>query len=78
MPRGERYQGVADGTNLLAPVFDGLRGKLLLLRPDRTIAGVFSVEEEAGFAESYRKILGLGPGSPKLASLPIIESRSPR
>lgn len=78
MPRGERYQRVADRTSLLAPIFDGLRGKLLLVRPDRYIVGVFSVEEEARFAESYRDILGLGPGSSKLASLPIIESRSPR
>jgi len=72
LTRAERYRCVADGTNLLAPIFAGLGDKLLLLRPDRYVAGVFSVDEEPRFAQCYRETLRLDAASGELAGPPDI------
>jgi 3-(3-hydroxy-phenyl)propionate hydroxylase len=51
------YRSVVDHHNALALLLDDYRGKIILLRPDRYVAGVFSGKEEAGFAERYARLL---------------------
>ncbi|HLQ27537.1 MAG TPA: bifunctional 3-(3-hydroxy-phenyl)propionate/3-hydroxycinnamic acid hydroxylase [Acidiferrobacterales bacterium] len=57
VPPGSRYRSVVDHDNVLASLLDDYRGKIILLRPDRYVAGVFSGEEEAGFADRYARLL---------------------
>jgi 3-(3-hydroxy-phenyl)propionate hydroxylase len=61
-PRG--YRSVVDHDNALALLLDHYRGKIILLRPDRYVAGVFSGEEETGFAERYARLLRADIPSP--------------
>ena len=51
------YRSVVDHDNALASLLDDYRGKIILLRPDRYVAGVFSGEEEGGFADRYARLL---------------------
>ena len=52
--------GVADADGLLEPVLGDQRGRLLLLRPDRFVLGVFDPADEEAFVASVRKALGGG------------------
>lgn len=48
----------ADRSGALAPMLKNHAGKMILVRPDRYIAGVFAPEDEFGFAEIFGKLLG--------------------
>jgi 3-(3-hydroxy-phenyl)propionate hydroxylase len=48
-----------DSADVLAPTLTPHRGKVLLVRPDRYIAGVFAPGNEVAFAECYATRLGV-------------------
>ena len=52
--------GVADADGLLESVLGGQRGRLMLLRPDHFIMGVFDPAEEDVFVAGVRDALGSG------------------
>lgn len=52
--------GVADADGLLEPVLGDQRGRLMLLRPDRFVLGVFDPVEEEAFVAQVRDALGGG------------------
>ena len=52
--------GVADADGLLEPVLGDQRGRLMLLRPDRFVLGVFDPADEEAFAAEVRDALGGG------------------
>lgn len=45
----------------LAPLFERIGGDIVLLRPDRYVAGTFPIEGEDAFASDYLAQLGIGP-----------------
>ena len=50
--------GAADADGLLEPVLGDQRGRLVLLRPDRFVLGVFDPADEKRFAAAVREALG--------------------
>jgi 3-(3-hydroxy-phenyl)propionate hydroxylase len=57
---------VADADGLLAEQLDALRGKVVLVRPDRYIAGAFGPADERTFAAALER--GLGEPQPAAAA----------
>ena len=56
-PNG-RVRSVVDAADALAPMLHDYAGKIMLVRPDRYVAGAFAVDDEFEFADAYRKLLG--------------------
>jgi 3-(3-hydroxy-phenyl)propionate hydroxylase len=52
------WQAVADLDGLLQSQLGAITGRLMLVRPDRFIAGVFECAAEAEFAERFESMLG--------------------
>ena len=63
---------VADADGLLEPVLGDQRGRLLLLRPDRFILGVFDPAEEDVFVARIRDALGSGGARPRFGGGGVI------
>lgn len=55
---------VADADGLLAEQLDDLRGRIVLVRPDRFIAGSFAGSEERAFAAQLDRLLGAHGATP--------------
>jgi 3-(3-hydroxy-phenyl)propionate hydroxylase len=56
--RGTQFDGVADFTGALAEQLGDVRGRLVLVRPDRIVAGAFLPSEEARFTDRLKQLLG--------------------
>ncbi|WCB91790.1 3-(3-hydroxy-phenyl)propionate/3-hydroxycinnamic acid hydroxylase [Baekduia alba] len=53
-----RLEGVADLDGSLAAQLDPVRGRCVLVRPDKVVAGTFAPSEEAPFAAQLAELLG--------------------
>lgn len=73
-PARDDYQVVADTKNALIPLMESHKGKIMLIRPDRYIAGIFDVNEESQFAERYASILGIAVSDPSVAASALFQS----
>ena len=56
--RGTNFASVADADGLLEDQLGHLRGQIVLVRPDRFIAGSFKPEDENAYAASLEQLLG--------------------
>ncbi|HTH99271.1 MAG TPA: bifunctional 3-(3-hydroxy-phenyl)propionate/3-hydroxycinnamic acid hydroxylase [Stellaceae bacterium] len=65
---------VIDGADALKMPLAPHDGQILLLRPDRYVAGAFRVSDETRFAEAYTATLGTGVGQNRH---PTTETRAP-
>ena len=52
---------LAEGPNLMHALLRAHAGKLLLVRPDRYVAGLFDPGDEAAFADAFGELLGHAP-----------------
>ena len=57
---GVNHRRVVDTAGAIAVVRAAARGRFMLLRPDRYVAGVFSGADEAAFARQFRRLLNGG------------------
>jgi 3-(3-hydroxy-phenyl)propionate hydroxylase len=51
---------VRDAQGALAAVLAGREGRIVLLRPDRYVAGAFAADEAAAFAEALENLIDRG------------------
>ena len=57
---GPGIQIVRDAEGALATVLGGREGRIVLLRPDRYVAGAFAADETPAFAEALEKLIDRG------------------
>lgn len=58
---------VADADGLLAEQLAQMRGRIVLVRPDRFVVGAFAPDEEFNFAGEFERLLGTTPQSSTVA-----------
>ncbi|MCH8196587.1 MAG: 3-(3-hydroxyphenyl)propionate hydroxylase, partial [Proteobacteria bacterium] len=54
---GPGIEIVRDAEGALAAVLKGREGRIVLLRPDRYVAGAFAADEAAAFAEALERLI---------------------
>jgi 3-(3-hydroxy-phenyl)propionate hydroxylase len=65
--RSARCAAVADADGLLAEQLARLRGRIVLVRPDRFVVGAFAPNEEVAFAGELERLLGTASRSSTVA-----------
>jgi 3-(3-hydroxy-phenyl)propionate hydroxylase len=65
---GTQFSGIADFTGALTEQLGQVRGRFVLVRPDRIVAGTFTPSEEARFTDRLTQLLGAAAGMPELKS----------